>query len=208
MSKSAPSKDAGAKEAGSRQSHHGERASSRDNASSVAGLQGRAGNRAVHDLLHSGTGRPLDPPARSVMEARFGRSFSGVRIHTDSRAAESAEALGAKAYTVGRDVVFSNGRFAPERPEGRRLLAHELAHVVQQSRGGPASPSLDGSGPMEAAATNAADAVVSGNGPVSVAGASAPAVACEPEKPKTPPKVDTSDMPDFQLAFDPPLYAI
>ncbi len=66
------------------------------------------------------------------MEPRFGHDFSQVRIHTDERAAETARAVNALAYTVGRDVVFGAGQYAPQTDEGRRLLAHELTHVVQQ----------------------------------------------------------------------------
>jgi Domain of unknown function (DUF4157) len=85
----------------------------------------------VHDVLRS-PGRPLDPGARGAMEARFGHTFSHVRVHTDPTAAESARAVGAVAYTVGGDVVFDSGRYAPHTGEGGRLLAHELAHTLQQ----------------------------------------------------------------------------
>jgi len=73
------------------------------------------------------------------MEPRFGHDFSDVRIHTDARAAESARAINALAYTVGRDVVFSAGQFAPNSGEGRKLIAHELTHVVQQQHAAPAN---------------------------------------------------------------------
>jgi hypothetical protein len=79
-------------------------------------------------------GRPLDAATRVFFEQRFGNKFSRVRIHTDAKAAESARALKARAYTVGNDIVFDEGRLAPGTYEGRRLLAHELTHVVQQSR--------------------------------------------------------------------------
>ena len=80
-------------------------------------------------------GRPLEPSTRRAMEARFGYDFSGVRVHDDARAAATAAELDAAAFTVGEDLVFGSGRFDPSSPAGRRLLAHELAHVVQQSRG-------------------------------------------------------------------------
>ena len=67
------------------------------------------------------------------MEISFGQDFSGVRVHTSRQAAESARALGARAYTVGSDIVFASGQYAPGIPAGDRLLAHELAHVLQQS---------------------------------------------------------------------------
>jgi hypothetical protein len=67
------------------------------------------------------------------MESRIGHDFSKVKIHTGEPAARSARALGALAYTVGDSIVFSSSSYAPQSTEGRRLLAHELAHVVQQS---------------------------------------------------------------------------
>jgi hypothetical protein len=85
----------------------------------------------VHDVLRS-PGQPLDAATRAHMEPRFGCDFSRVRVHTDARAAESARAVHALAYTVGRDVVFGPGQYAPGTQVGRRLLAHELAHTVQQ----------------------------------------------------------------------------
>lgn len=88
----------------------------------------------VHDVLRS-QGHPLDAGTRSFMEPRFGHDFSGVRVYSDSHAAESARAVNALAYTVGSNVVFGAGQYAPGREGGQRLLAHELAHVVQQSAG-------------------------------------------------------------------------
>ena len=85
----------------------------------------------VHEVLRA-PGRPLDAETRSFMERRFGHDFSQVRIHDESRAAASARSVGALAYTVGHDVVFGAGQYAPDTGEGRRILAHELAHVVQQ----------------------------------------------------------------------------
>ncbi len=86
----------------------------------------------VHEVLRS-AGRPLDPPDRAFMESRFGHDFSQVRVHADTRAGDSARTLEARAYTVGRNVVFAAEQYAPGMAEGRRLLAHELTHVVQQS---------------------------------------------------------------------------
>jgi outer membrane protein OmpA-like peptidoglycan-associated protein len=90
---------------------------------------------AVYDVVQS-PGEPLDPPTRALMEPRFGRDFSQVRVHTDAEAAESARSVDALAFTVGRDVVFGAGLYAPTTSVGQRLLAHELAHVLQQSGGG------------------------------------------------------------------------
>jgi len=77
-------------------------------------------------------GQPIDPATRAWMERSFGFDFSAVRLHADPRAAESARQVNAQDYTVGRDVVFAAGQLNPASAEGRRLLAHELAHVVQQ----------------------------------------------------------------------------
>src|SRR2546425_5290586 len=85
----------------------------------------------VYDVLSS-PGQPLDAGTRAFMEPRFRQDFSQVRVHTDAKAAESARAVNALAYTIGRDVVFGAGQYAPGTDEGRKLLAHELTHVVQQ----------------------------------------------------------------------------
>jgi len=90
------------------------------------------GSADVDSVLRA-SGRPLDPSTRREMESRIGYDFSSVRLHTDSRAADSAQSLSAHAYTVGSNVVFAPGRYAPQTGEGRRLLAHELTHVVQQT---------------------------------------------------------------------------
>jgi hypothetical protein len=86
----------------------------------------------VHDVLSS-PGKPLDTATRSFMEPRFGYDFGGVRLHTDAKAAESARAVGALAYTVGQNVVFGSGQHTPHTAGGQRLIAHELTHVMQQS---------------------------------------------------------------------------
>jgi hypothetical protein len=92
----------------------------------------------VEDVRRS-PGQPLDAPAQAFFEGRFRRGFGDVRIHTDPRAAQSARAVGALAYTVGRDIVFGNDQYNPGTAAGRRLLAHELAHVEQQRGGRPSS---------------------------------------------------------------------
>jgi hypothetical protein len=86
------------------------------------------------DQALASPGRPLEPALRQDMEERFSCDFSHVRVHTDTKAEESAQAVNALAYTVGRDVVFGAGQYALRRSEGQHLIAHELAHVVQQSR--------------------------------------------------------------------------
>jgi hypothetical protein len=81
----------------------------------------------------SGTGQPLEPAAREMMESRFQHDFSRVRVHTGEGAAESARAINARAYTVDQNIVFDAGAYEPGSRDGQKLLAHELAHVVQQS---------------------------------------------------------------------------
>lgn len=88
----------------------------------------------VHEVLRS-PGQPLDMATRNAVEPHFGYDFSQVRVHTDARAAESARSVDALAYATGHDVVFGGGQYAPGTSAGRRLLAHELTHVVQQSDG-------------------------------------------------------------------------
>jgi len=83
-----------------------------------------------------GGGAPLLAPVREFFEPRFGADFAGVRVHTDARAAEAARSVNAQAFTLGRDIVFNAGHYAPETPAGRRLLAHELTHVIQQGGSG------------------------------------------------------------------------
>ena len=87
--------------------------------------------RSVHHVTGS-AGQPLDSVARKRFEAQFGFDFSQVRIHADAQANESADDMGAKAYTVGEHLAFAKGQYAPETAAGQRLLAHELVHVVQQ----------------------------------------------------------------------------
>ena len=111
----------------------------------------------VHDVLSS-PGQPLDAGTRAFMEPRFGHDFSQVRVHMDARAAESARAVNALAYTVGRDVVFGKGEYEPGTSEGKRLMAHELTHVVQQ--GGVISGPLNGIGSSTSASEQEATSMV------------------------------------------------
>jgi hypothetical protein len=90
---------------------------------------------AAVDTALQDEGRPLESRVRADMQHRFGYDFSNVRVHTDPIAQRSALGVGAQAYTVGRDVVFGPGQYAPGTQEGRRLIAHELTHVVQQGTG-------------------------------------------------------------------------
>ena len=103
----------------------------------------------VDEVLRS-PGQALDVPTRRLMEGRFGHDFSRVRVHDDARADASARAVNAHAFTVGDQVVFASGRFAPGSREGQSLLAHELTHVVQQRGANIAAG--DENGPHEAEA--------------------------------------------------------
>lgn len=85
----------------------------------------------VHQVLRS-PGQPLDQSTRNFFESRMGHDFSGVRVHTSADAAKSASAIAARAYTVNSNIVFGAGEYAPQTESGRRLLSHELTHVVQQ----------------------------------------------------------------------------
>lgn len=102
--------------------------------SATAGDLPQAAVPAAQDLLRS-PGRSLDPATRASLEQHLGQDFSGVRVHADAEAAQAAGAIEARAFTVGRDIVFGRGEYRPGTTEGTRLLAHELTHVVQQRRG-------------------------------------------------------------------------
>jgi hypothetical protein len=120
---------------------------------------------------------PLPPAERSFFERRLGQDFSRVRVHTDASVAAAAAGLRAKAFTVGSDIAFAAGRYRPETPSGRRLLAHELVHVAQQSRGGSGSHA-----DAEARADAAAGQVSSGrDAPPPMQGSAAPGLYCDPE---------------------------
>jgi hypothetical protein len=111
----------------------------------------------VHEVLAS-PGQPLDATTRGFMEPRFGHDFAHVRVHADAKAAESARAVNALAYTAGHDVVFGAGQYKPNTSAGRQLVAHELSHTIQQRaaipwqaepvRGDSAAPSKSTTVPM------------------------------------------------------------
>jgi hypothetical protein len=119
-------------------------------------LQRAAGNASVGSLVEDepspvldvvgrGGGQPLDDSTRETMENALGADLGGVRIHTDAAADASAQAVQAKAYTVGDEVAFRSGEYAPSTESGKRTLAHELTHVVQQ-RSGPVDGTPSGGG--------------------------------------------------------------
>jgi hypothetical protein len=113
----------------------------------IVGVDPKAAPGQIHDLVSQAGkpslrkgGKPLAPGVRRTMEARLGHSFADVRVHSDGAAAGAARALGARAFAVGDDVVFGADQFALSTPRGRALLAHELAHVVQQRGPGEGDP--------------------------------------------------------------------
>ena len=142
--------------------------------SAVTPEGGRSVPPIVHEVLHS-PGQRLDAGVCAFMEPRFGYDFSGVRVHADAKAAESARAVNAQAYTVGQDIVFGVGQYAPATQGGNQLLAHELVHSVQQTKKEPGislaiarSEAVD-----EAEADHIATAIVTGSRHRPTVGASA-----------------------------------
>jgi bacterioferritin-associated ferredoxin len=126
---------------------------------------------ATFDGIPASSGEQLDPATRRPMEAHFGADLKDVRVHTGSEAAKSAASLDALAYTSGRDIYFASGMYAPSSDAGRRLVAHEVAHVVQQSSGKEptiAAKSSHGAkigapdDPLESEADRAAEAFMTG----------------------------------------------
>jgi hypothetical protein len=142
--------------------------------SSALRLQPRAGHGSqaaavpgsVHETLDA-PGRPLDAATRSFMEPRFGQDFSAVRVHTGDDAGRSARDVHALAYTAGQNIVFAPGQYAPDTGRGQHLLAHELAHVVQQRHAAaPDKDSISRPGDRdEIAADRASAAALAGQSP-------------------------------------------
>ena len=142
------------------------------NASVSAALEEQEQPSLVKDVVGSGCGSPLDRDTRGFMESRLGADFSDVRVHTDAKASESARSVQAHAYTVGTDVVFQSGQYTPESDSGKKMLAHELTHVVQQRSGPVAGTPAPGgikishpSDTFEQAAESSADRAMSSQGP-------------------------------------------
>lgn len=185
----------------------------------LLGLQRAVGNAGVAgvveeerspvlDVVGSSGGAPLDAETRMDMESRLGHDFGDVRVHTDSRAHDSAKAVNAHAYTVGSNVVFQRDKYDPSSTEGRTMLAHELTHVVQQ-RSGPVDGTPTGGGiqvsdPSDRfereAAANAERAVAAPSTPSTV-GTSGPAVQRQDAPPEEEEKPDEEAGPTAQGAF-------
>jgi hypothetical protein len=118
-----------------------------------------AGNLQIVDDVLRSPGQPIDNATRAFMERRIGHDFSRVRVHTDARGVESAQAVNALAYTVGRDIVFGAGQYAPGTTAGKRLLAHELTHVAQQTDSLTLQRQEDDAAPPAVPPTNGAPAI-------------------------------------------------
>jgi hypothetical protein len=139
-----------------------------DPAAAGADPAAAASTHAVEQVVGA-SGQPLDSGTRGFMESRFGHDFGGVRVHADARAARAADAVQALAYTVGDDVVFGAGRYAPASDEGKLLIAHELAHVVQQRAAPVDAGAVEPAGsPAEREAASAASAAMRGGTPVAL----------------------------------------
>jgi hypothetical protein len=166
-------------------------------------LQRRAASPAKHEMVPplvqetlSSPGQPLDAGTRAFMERRLGHDFSKVRIHSDEKAAASAQAVNALAYTVGRDVVFGAKHYTTSTLPGMRLLAHELTHVVQQDRGKSVPTAAFADARLEQAAEKAAQQIT-GAEPITVHGTSVPAIARQPRS--TSESVDPAALSDQEL---------
>lgn len=108
------------------------------------GAEGAGGNNVESRLeARRGGGMPLPSATRSLMESRIGADFGNVRVHADGEAASMSSALGARAFTLGRDIYFGDGEYHPESHDGGRLLAHELTHTIQQGES-PVAGRADG----------------------------------------------------------------
>ncbi len=145
--------------------------------SEVEGLNDKGVPPIVHEVLNS-SGQPLDQMTRAFMEPRFGHDFSRVRVHSGARAADSARAVNALAYTVGQDVVFGAGQYRPDSVEGRSLLTHELTHTIQQGDGsGFSASSISGVGDAAELEAEKAAQVINDGGAIHSVGTVAPHLA-------------------------------
>ncbi|MGH3840371.1 MAG: DUF4157 domain-containing protein [Pseudonocardiaceae bacterium] len=188
----------------------------------LLGLQRAVGNAGVSAMVEeerspvlnvvgSGGGAPLDTDTRADMESRLGHDFSDVRVHTDSRAHDSAQAVNAHAYTVGSNVVFQRDKYDTSSMEGRTMLAHELTHVVQQ-RNGPVdgTPAGDGiqvsdpSDRFEREASANADRAMSAPAAPAAVSSTGPAVQRDAEDEQPDDAVQTSSVQRAEVADEEP----
>ena len=157
----------------------------------------------VHEVLQS-LGQPLDATTRTFMESRFGHDFSQVRVHTDTKAAEAAEAVNARAYTVGQNVVFGAGQYTLDTTIGKKLLAHELTHTIQQGNQNPAYQSElqigSTSDPAEAVADKMGHAIATSEmAPTTLPFTPSPVASSAPVLQRDP----LPDIPDLRLRPSP-----
>jgi len=155
-----------------------------------------------------GGGESLAAPVRGFFENRLGHDFSRVRVHTGASAGATARALGALAYTMGNDIVFGAGQYAPETSDGRRLLAHELTHVVQQGAAGPlptgarTNSAAAGTTPASSLSRNTTGGPApaqSTAGPVARQAGGAPAVQCDLAVEPAHPAAVAAELTDAQI---------
>lgn len=148
----------------------------------------RTPESAAVDFLRRDEGQPLDPAVRGAVEPRFGHSFADVRVHADGDAAHAAQSVYARAFTVGSDIVFNRGEYAPESPRGASTLAHELAHTVQNEKADSRPPTARAelaprSRPGDAAESDArrAAAAVTAGRSAQVSAAPSALIAADPQ---------------------------
>lgn len=160
----------------------------------TSGLQRANASPSVATLSRESTARPLDAGMRSTMQSRFGHEFGQVRVHTDAAAARSADAMDARAYAHGSDLVFGPGEYQPHTARGQRLIAHELAHVVQSRQDG------SGAGAEERAQAGASQAMQGRAVSASQLGASGGGVHRQPkgDEPKPAEDADSEPLPTFK----------
>jgi len=168
----------------------------------LAHVSHRAASAVPADLPHEASGhtlpgRSLDAETKNRMEPLFGHDFGRVRVHTDALAPPAA--ADAPAYTIGHDMYFTAGRYAPRTPEGGRLLAHELTHVVQQTR--PRAASMSSSVSVAEREARAAADIVATDTPFAVQSGTGVSVACAPPQPTE--QAPVSEAGSMQLPLDP-----
>jgi hypothetical protein len=187
---------------------HLQRAAGNDSVSSLLGAEQEEEPSPVRDVIGSSSGQPLERSTRQFMEGRMGQDFGDVRVHTDAKASDSARSVSAQAYTVGNDIVFQSGTYAPDTDTGRHVLAHELTHVVQQ-RSGPVdgTPAAGGikishpSDSFEQSAERNAGEVMSQTPPPPVAEASAVAAGPVQRTEEAPAQPAMAGEPEVQGMF-------
>src|SRR3954452_13339276 len=160
------------------------------------GVRGDKGETAPVHAARSQQGAPLDPASRAYFEPRFGQDFRDVRVHTGAIATDSARALHARAYTVGRDIVLASPSHAPDSAQGRELLGHELTHVVQQAgaRGSASASPADSGAPQEQQASMTGERVAAGAPAGALNRLASPAIQRAPDPAAPSQEADNADV--------------